>query len=161
MMNFRVSSTPSPTFIARARTTRRHVLSNLSTIRKTSTAQELLKDPRSKRPENYAHPSKSRIPPQQTGRILKNAGVASVTHLKNAEPIANLEGIPKASPSELTYTGGATIPITSFLHIVTPGEDAPSGIWPIFRLMVRVHSFPALRSLSCLLSDVWLTYSHA
>jgi hypothetical protein len=42
----------------------------------------------------------------------------------------------KASPSELTYTGGATIPVTSHLHIVIPEEDTPRGIWPIFRVMV-------------------------
>lgn len=42
----------------------------------------------------------------------------------------------KASPSELKYTGGATIPVTSHLHIVIPEEDTPRGIWPIFRVMV-------------------------
>lgn len=41
------------------------------------------------------------------------------------------------SPSELVYPGNATIPITSHLHIVKPGEDVPRGKWPIFRLMVR------------------------
>jgi hypothetical protein len=46
-----------------------------------------------------------------------------------------------SSPSELTYTGNATIPITTQLHIVTPDEDTPSGIWPIFRLMVSFRSF--------------------
>lgn len=40
------------------------------------------------------------------------------------------------SPSELTYTGGATMPITSRAQIVTPKEDTPRGIWPIFRIMV-------------------------
>lgn len=39
------------------------------------------------------------------------------------------------SPNELTYTGGATIPVTSDLHIVTPQEDTPRGVWPIFRIM--------------------------
>lgn len=101
----------------------------------TSTAQELLQNPNSKRPESYPRPSKMSIPPHQTGKIRENAGVASATNVKNSEPIAYLEGSTKASPSELTYTGGDTIPITSFLHIVTPGEDAPSGIWPIFRLV--------------------------
>ncbi|KAI2507558.1 Dehydrogenase E1 component [Fragilaria crotonensis] len=132
-MNIRISSTQSATFLSR--TTRRNVLSNLRTIRKTSSAQELLQIPSNKRPESYSRPSKMRIPPQQTGKIRENAGVTSATSLKNEEPIAHLEGSTKSSPSELTYTGGLTIPITSFLHIVTPGEDAPSGIWPIFRLM--------------------------
>lgn len=40
------------------------------------------------------------------------------------------------SPSQLQYTGDATIPITSRLHIVKPGEDTPRGTWPVFRLMV-------------------------
>jgi hypothetical protein len=45
------------------------------------------------------------------------------------------------SPNTLTYTGDATMPVTSKLHIVTPQEDTPRGIWPVFRLMVRAHFF--------------------
>lgn len=41
-----------------------------------------------------------------------------------------------SSPSHLTYTGNVTMPITTHLHIVTPGEDAPRGVWPVFRLLV-------------------------
>lgn len=41
------------------------------------------------------------------------------------------------SPSTLKYTGDAVIPITSKLEIVKPQDDTPSGIWPVFRLMVR------------------------
>ena len=40
-------------------------------------------------------------------------------------------------PSELVFTGNHRIPITSTLHIVTPEEDTPRGIWPVFRFMVR------------------------
>ncbi len=40
------------------------------------------------------------------------------------------------SPSELAFTGDSLIPVTSRLHIVTPKEDTPRGIWPIFRIMV-------------------------
>jgi 2-oxoisovalerate dehydrogenase E1 component alpha subunit len=39
------------------------------------------------------------------------------------------------SPSEIHYTGNATMPLTSVLHIVKPGEDVPRGTWPVFRLM--------------------------
>jgi len=39
------------------------------------------------------------------------------------------------APTELTYTGDTTMPITTRLHLVTPEEDIPSGIWPVFRLM--------------------------
>lgn len=53
------------------------------------------------------------------------------------------------SPNELTYTGGATIPVTSDLHIVTPQEDTPRGVWPIFRIMVRESSLEAGSSLFC------------
>jgi hypothetical protein len=45
------------------------------------------------------------------------------------------------SPSELTYTGNTTMPITSRLHIVTPQEDTPRGVWPVFRLMVSFGGF--------------------
>ena len=40
------------------------------------------------------------------------------------------------SPSDVTYTGGATMPITSTLRIIEPNHDTPLGTWPIFRLMV-------------------------
>ena len=62
---------------------------------------------------------------------------STVEQDSNSSNIATMTMTTMVSPSELTYTGGITIPITSFLHIVTPQEDAPSGIWPIFRLMVR------------------------
>lgn len=41
------------------------------------------------------------------------------------------------SPTHLTYTGQTTIPITSTLRIVPAHEDAPSGTWPVFRILVR------------------------
>lgn len=37
----------------------------------------------------------------------------------------------------LAYSPDTNVPITSRLHIVKPGEDTPSGVWPAFRLMVR------------------------
>lgn len=54
---------------------------------------------------------------------------------QNSNPYTETATIDYQSPSELIYTGEAVIPITSFLHIVTPEEDAPRGIWPIFRIM--------------------------
>ena len=41
------------------------------------------------------------------------------------------------SPTSLTYTGDAVIPITSVLQIIKPQDDTPRGVWPVFRLMVR------------------------
>ena len=41
-------------------------------------------------------------------------------------------------PSHLSYAGSKRMPITSVMRIVKPGEDAPSGIWPVFRMMVSV-----------------------
>ena len=38
--------------------------------------------------------------------------------------------------AHLSYVGNIQIPITSELKIVLPEEDLPSGIWPIFRMMV-------------------------
>lgn len=55
--------------------------------------------------------------------------------IKNRLQPAREEG-DQISPSELTYTGDATMPITSDLHIVDPShEDAPRGTWPVFRIM--------------------------
>lgn len=41
-------------------------------------------------------------------------------------------------PMSLTFTGDTTLPITSHMHIVTPNEDPPSGLRPVYRLMVRI-----------------------
>lgn len=46
-----------------------------------------------------------------------------------------------ASPADLMYTGGHKIPVTTKLHIVTPEEDVPRGIWPVFRLMDETGYF--------------------
>ena len=43
----------------------------------------------------------------------------------------------KHIPSHLSYAGNKRMPITSEMKIVMPGEDAPSGIWPVFRMLVR------------------------
>lgn len=42
-----------------------------------------------------------------------------------------------APTTALTYTGNTTMPITTRLQLVTPDDDTPRGIWPVFRLMVR------------------------
>jgi len=44
-------------------------------------------------------------------------------------------------PSHFSYAGNAQLPITSELKIVLPGEDAPSGIWPVFRMMDESGNF--------------------
>jgi len=41
----------------------------------------------------------------------------------------------RTSPASLTYTGNATMPVTTKLKIVSPQEDPPRGIWPVYRLM--------------------------
>ena len=40
------------------------------------------------------------------------------------------------SPTHLMYTGGQSMPLTSTFKIIEPGEDAPRGIWPVFRMLV-------------------------
>lgn len=40
--------------------------------------------------------------------------------------------------SHLQYAGNAKLPITSELKIVLPEDDTPRGIWPVFRMMVRI-----------------------
>ena len=47
----------------------------------------------------------------------------------------------ETSPSHLSYVTDILYPITSYLKIVKPQEDAPSGIWPVYRMMVSsIHS---------------------
>ena len=67
------------------------------------------------------------VQPSTTGSILHTeAASLSVTH----------HAAESTAPSLLCYFGNQPIPITSELHIVTPVEDMPKGIWPAFRMMV-------------------------
>lgn len=59
----------------------------------------------------------------------------SVTDITNNNEEKQLQMEYDSSPSELHYTGNATMPLTTVLHIVKPQEDVPRGIWPVFRLM--------------------------
>mmetsp|Transcript_473 Transcript_473/g.737 ORF Transcript_473/g.737 Transcript_473/m.737 type:complete len:560 (-) Transcript_473:129-1808(-) len=44
-------------------------------------------------------------------------------------------------PSHLSYASNKRMPITSEMRIVQPGEDTPSGIWPVFRMMDESGNF--------------------
>eukprot|EP00986_Skeletonema_menzelii_P012178 scaffold6606_cov139-Skeletonema_menzelii.AAC.1 len=44
-------------------------------------------------------------------------------------------------PSHMSYAGSQRMPITSEMRIVKPGEDTPSGIWPVFRMMDESGNF--------------------
>lgn len=41
------------------------------------------------------------------------------------------------SPKAIQYAGQKVIPIVDTLRLITPQDDVPSGVWPVFRLMVR------------------------
>lgn len=45
------------------------------------------------------------------------------------------------SPSHISYVAGVSLPITSELHIVKPSDDAPPGLWPVYRIMDENGSF--------------------
>lgn len=84
------------------------------------------------------------MPTTDTASGTRSHSIEDVNNDADADAYAEpfqIEPGTGSSPSELTYTGNATIPITTQLHIVTPDEDTPSGIWPIFRLMVSFRSF--------------------
>ena len=42
----------------------------------------------------------------------------------------------KVKREMLKYSGNSEMPLTSSLKITMPNEDAPSGVWPCFRMMV-------------------------
>jgi hypothetical protein len=79
---------------------------------------------------------------QQVSQSSKAPSRPRLATDKSAEPSpqSNAELLKfRSPPMTLTFTGGATIPVTTTLKIVTPGEDIPRGIWPVFRLMVRAR----------------------
>ena len=90
-----------------------------------------------RRPTATTHlPPPPRTIQVQSPPILEEAAAASAS--VSAAAIVEQDNVQSVeSPSELKYTGDATFPITTRLHIVKPGEDTPKGIWPVFRLMVR------------------------
>lgn len=65
----------------------------------------------------------------------------------------------RTSPVTLTYTGGATMPVTTQLKIVTPEEDPPRGIWPVYRLMVCQFFFCHRLSANSL-SHITILFRH-
>jgi hypothetical protein len=65
----------------------------------------------------------------------------SMTSLAEVTDLTDNDSQDYTSTNTLTYTGNASMPVTSNLHIVTPQEDTPQGIWPVFRLMVSSHFY--------------------
>ena len=123
-----------PTFLSRPRTSvsvacLRCIVSTKwkRTSRNMSSAQAFRQDCTGSSPDIYQYPNKLRFSRHGNGNLqCKESVPNTVQAITPIEP-----------PSQLTYTGGSTIPITSLLHVVTPEEETPSGTWPIFRLMVR------------------------
>jgi hypothetical protein len=87
-----------------------------------------------------------RMPVQGFSRVEQSEAMSDPSTLELNNPSNDVESLQVrkdagTSPSELTYTGNVTMPITSRLHIVTPQEDTPRGVWPVFRLMVSFGGF--------------------
>ncbi len=57
-------------------------------------------------------------------------------HHHHHHPIEERFNSSNDSPSHLSYVADVTYPITSKLNIVKPEDDTPSGIWPVYRIMV-------------------------
>jgi hypothetical protein len=89
----------------------------------------------------------SSVPPASTV-VANNLVPATEIHLDKKNDLKTSSDT-SSSPSELTYTGNATMPITTRLHIVTPGEDTPRGVWPIFRLMVSLWNAFSKKARIC------------
>ncbi|CAB9528205.1 oxoisovalerate dehydrogenase subunit alpha, mitochondrial [Seminavis robusta] len=74
-----------------------------------------------------------RVPEEKSTIAAKTPTVSIDLHLASNDNTT--EAAVFESPSEIQYAGNATMPLTSVLHIVKPSEDAPRGVWPVFRLM--------------------------
>jgi len=66
---------------------------------------------------------------------MKEVGIQPNYHAETRLFEASADSEESASPSQLCYFGNKAIPIVSELHIVTPEDDTPRGIWPVFRMM--------------------------
>jgi hypothetical protein len=56
--------------------------------------------------------------------------------VSTGNPDADSDPFESKSPMTLKFID-RECPIISKLHLVTPEEDVPRGVWPVFRLMVR------------------------
>jgi len=70
------------------------------------------------------------------GAFSSTASAEEPTDFSENDPFETI------SPTTLTYTGDIEMPVTTKLHLVTPEEDTPPGVWPIFRLMVSPQFIP-------------------
>jgi hypothetical protein len=70
---------------------------------------------------------------------MKEVGIQPNYHAETRLFEASADSEESASPSQLCYFGNKAIPIVSELHIVTPEDDTPRGIWPVFRMMVGMR----------------------
>jgi len=69
----------------------------------------------------------------------------SVVQPNNEEEVINAVNVnnnnDNQSPSHISYLADVTFPITSELKIVKPNDDAPNGIWPVYRIMDENGTF--------------------
>ena len=63
----------------------------------------------------------------------------------------------KGHPSELCYFGNKSIPIDSKIHIISPNDDTPRGIWPAFRMMVGLPGRTIVHSVLLTLTLAFAT----
>ena len=86
-------------------------------------------------------------------KSIKVPRPATIVPLKKKESLNNnllTPIVPKeALPDHISYVGNAKMPITSSLKIVTPEDDTPRGVWPVFRMMVRFHLNSYYLLMSC------------
>jgi hypothetical protein len=66
-----------------------------------------------------------------------------LTSFHNEEYEENCDRNQYDGPSALSYIDGVEMPITSKLRITTPEEDIPSGIWPVYRILVSISFTPS------------------
>jgi hypothetical protein len=105
----------------------------LSSARPLPTIDEITESEWQKEVKALKKASSQSLPtPGSTNAKFSSTSPAEVTDVTDNDEFSYV------STNTLTYTGGASMPVTSKLHIVTPQEDTPSGIWPVFRLMVRI-----------------------
>jgi hypothetical protein len=92
-----------------------------------------------RRPAATSHPVNGRASFTVSDRSRESRAPSVIAAADRALQAASSDGAKatEESPRTLAYPGGTPMPIVSRLHIVTPEEDVPRGIWPVFRLMVR------------------------
>lgn len=91
-------------------------------------------------------------------KVPRPATIVPLKRIKKSETKLT-PPVKEAMPTHISYVGNSEMPITSSLKIVTPQDDTPRGIWPVFRMMVSYYLQFDLTCIRILVLNIFMYLS--